>query len=154
MQLFLPFTTTDVVNHDGSLEIEFNPCPCKHLIQLVCQLNGWTQPFWKPELVFRLLIGYHCPPLFLKILQNIFGFAVVLVNQNQHTSDSYCSESSLQRGQYYDNLVDTRELHMLLYILMLCSVLTKGAQPKPYSPSSIILHISKLKAEAKPLLMQ
>lgn len=47
--------------------------------------DGWTQPFWKPELVFKLLIGHHWPPVFLKILQNIFGFAVVLVKQNQHT---------------------------------------------------------------------
>lgn len=115
--------------------------------------DGWTQPFWKPELVFKLLIGHHWPPVFLKILQNIFGFAVVLVKQNQHTSDSYCFESSLQCG-HYDNLADAQELHMLLNILLPHFVLTKGAQPKPYSSFSIVLHVSKLKAEAGPLLMQ
>lgn len=43
---------------------------------------------------------------------------------------------------------------MLLNILMLRFVLTKVAQPEPRSSFSILLHVSKLKAEAEPLLMQ
>lgn len=150
MHQFLSFTTADVANQNG-LGIEFS----LHL-QTPCSLGlpgGWTQPFWKPELVFKLLICHHQLPVFLKILQNIFGFAVVLVNQNQHTREIYCCQSSLQCGQYYDNFVNTQELHMLLNILMPHFVLTKGAQPKPSSSFSILLHGSKLKAEAGPLLI-
>lgn len=43
---------------------------------------------------------------------------------------------------------------MLLNILLLHFALTQLAQPKPYSSSSILLHISNLKAPAGALLMR